>query len=142
MLQVPKTHPRRTFIDMHTSTGADAYPNVDDAAMFAKTLYSAVWAHLVSRGFITFDQAGAVTAAPRVVFGETNPVDNAGCSPFTYQHADAHLNGTSSAPGGLVGSDLWKIQQNIVMRSWHDTVFGNEQCMPSPNVLNPPYVVQ
>ena len=137
MPSLPLGHTRRTFIDMHTSTGADNYPDVDDAAMFSKALYDAIWAHLVTNGFMS-DPSNP----PKVIFGETNPVDNYGCSAFTYQQADAHLNGTGAVGGGLRNSDLWNnARQSLFMRSWHVTT-EDQLCTVSPNVVNPPYVIQ
>jgi len=127
MISVPVWHSQPTFVDSHSQK---TYPDPNDLATFALNFYSDMWAFLQYRGL----------TGNLVIFGETNPVDNPGCDQWTYQEADAMVNGISGNNNGYKHSSLYANHaSSVVMRPWHDGTYQNEQCTPSPNVINPPF---
>jgi len=123
MVPIPVYHSPPTFFDIHSQK---VYPDPNDTAAWAKNFYSDVWSFMQNRGF----------TGNRVVFGETNPVDN-GCTEWTQQQATAMLNGYND--NGYKNSSLFQnAAANVVMRPWHRTELAFS-CTPSPNQINPPF---
>lgn len=135
MISLPTSYSQPTFIDIHSQAVYRTAPfpsGVEDlsaTAARAKNFYSGVWSFMQYRG----------RTNDYVVFGETNPVDNVGCSEWTATQADAMLNGVSGQYNGYKNSTLFANRaSSVVMRPWHRTEYGFS-CTPSPNRINPPF---
>lgn len=129
---MPVGHAPRTVIDIHNSTGSDFYSSLSDQAAYAKNYYDQMWRLI---------QHYLPNQAHKVVFGETGPVDNYGCSPYSFQWTDAFVNG-NGASGGFVNSTLFQNDAaNVVLRPWLSTAYENGWCSLYPNVLNAPYKI-
>jgi len=135
MVTIPKSHGLPTFIDIHTQKTFGA---ATDTATWAKNFYGDVWSFL----------GNWVMAGSYVVFGETNPVEQplAGepCRSewiqWTAEQAQAMLFGMPGADNGYKNSTLFTYHAaDVVMRPWHRTEYVHSYCVPSPNVINPPY---
>jgi hypothetical protein len=127
MVSLPVYHSQPSFIDMHTQM---LYSNAADTAIWAKNVYSNIWAFMQYRGL----------TGNRVIFGETNPVETYG--EWTQAQASAAINGLSS--DGYKNSTLFSnAASQVVMRPWHNTACTTSatDCIPghSPNVINPPF---
>ncbi len=118
MVSIPAYHSQPTFFDIHSQKN---YPDLRDTTTWATNFYSDIWSYMLYRG----------RTADRVVFGETNLVDNY-CSEWTPEQAAAML------PGYKSSSLFANASANVVMRPWHRTEVGLS-CTPSPNQINPPY---
>jgi len=106
-----------TTTDIHNQT---TYAATSDTQTWAKNFFNDMWAFLQYRGL----------TGNNVMFGETNPVDNAGCDQWTEAQAAAVV-------AGYLESSLYTQRNSgVAMRPWHDL---RDYCTPSPNTINPPF---
>jgi len=135
MIELPVSYSQLTFIDIHSQAEyhhLDAFgnvvPDLDQTALRAKNFYSDVWAFMQYR----------TRTENYVVFGETNPVENAACDTFTSAQANAMLFGYAGQNGYKNSGLFANRAANVVMRPWHRTE-GLFACTPSPNIINLPF---
>ena len=116
LISLPVWHSASTSTDMHAQK---IYPTDFEPEIYSQNFHSSIWAFLAYRGL----------TSNNVVFGEANPVS---CGGFSSSSAAAMINGYKAST--LFSNAAGR----VFMRPWHRTEV-DFACVPSPNVLNPPY---